>query len=110
MVLTKAGNKHSFRFSQKKVLNLENVKEEHFKAGVYKLYSKISKNPIYIGVSHKVAHRLQAHLYGRSDYQQVSGKKELLKESYYYAVHYCSIEKAREYEHKNKRKCKYNKY
>jgi predicted GIY-YIG superfamily endonuclease len=95
-------------FSGLKRLTYENVKKEKYRSGVYKIYD-CHKKCIYVGVSHRIRHRLEAHLYARSDYRQVRGKMKLHKESYYYSVCYCSINTAREKEHSLKRNCKFNK-
>ena len=95
-------------FSKLKRLIYENIKKEQYRSGVYKIYNR-NKKCIYIGVSHRIRHRLEAHLYARSDYRQVPGKMKLHKESYYYGVCYCGINTAREKEKRNKRNCKFNK-
>jgi len=96
------------RFSNLKRLNLINVKKERHESGIYKIYNR-RKNLIYVGTSTKLKHRLEAHLYGRSDYRQVAGKMELLKQSYYYATAYTDIHTARRTERNIKQYCKFNK-
>ena len=95
------------RFSKLKKINLENIKKEKYQPGVYKLFNK-NKKCIYVGSSQRLKHRLEAHLYGRSDYRQVNGKMKLHKEHIYYATCYCDIYCARGYEKKNKKNYKYN--
>ena len=95
-------------FSKLKRLIYENIKKEQYRSGVYKIYNR-NKKCIYIGVSHRIRHRLEAHLYGRSDYRQVAGKMELLKQSYYYATAYTDIHTARRTERNIKQYCKFNK-
>jgi excinuclease UvrABC nuclease subunit len=96
------------RFSSLKRLTYQNVKNELYAPGVYKLFDRFGRC-IYIGVSHKLRHRLESHLYARSDYRQVPGKMRLHNQTYYYATCYTTITKARNVEHNQKKYCKFNK-
>lgn len=95
------------RFSDRKKFDKENLKEERREPGCY-LYLDSRGNPIYIGVSHKVRHRLKAAFYGRSDYEQVKKKKQLRDRIVYYKTMYTPIDRARKHEHNMKGDMRFN--
>lgn len=86
-----------YKFSGYKRLKLDNIKKEKMNAGVYLIFNK-NKKLIYSGCSKILKHRLQAILYGRSDYVQIEGKMKIKNSAQYYKVLYITIKKAREIE------------
>lgn len=95
------------RYSEPKPINTKKIGKEKRKAGLYILLNRY-RNPIYIGSSTQLRHRLKAVLYGRADYAQVNGKQEIRQEAQYYERAYVPIEKARRIEKRRKPEMKYN--
>lgn len=95
------------RYSEPKKINTENIEKEKRQFGIYILLNRY-KNPIYIGTSTQLKHRLKAILYGRSDYAQIKEKKELREEAFYYKRAYTSEAKGRKIENRRKENLKYN--
>lgn len=95
------------KYSDIKRINTENIGKEKRKPGLYILLNS-RKNPIYVGSSTQLKHRLKAILYGRADYNQVQEKRKLRKKASYYKRAYMEIDKARKIEKKKKQGLKFN--
>jgi len=91
-----------------KPINSKNINGEKYAPGYYTLYDS-NKKRLYVGSSKRIKHRLQALLYGRSDYRQLPHKAELRKKAAYYSVAYNgAVQKNRKIEKKKKENCRYN--
>ena len=90
----------------KKLLNKKNISKIKNKSGIYKLYGT-SKNPIYIGTSKILKHRLQSY-YQKDDFTVNKTKKKLRKYIKSYSIQYKPITKARKSEKRIKKKTKFN--
>ena len=92
-----------------KAINSNNILGEAFRPGRYVLYDS-HKRPIYTGSSRRVRHRLEALLYGRSDYATVATKRALrMKARYYHVIYNNNVRFNRCQEKKYKARCAFNK-
>lgn len=96
------------RYSNPRKLTTENIREyERKDTAVYFLLNRY-KNPIYVGHSKNLQHRLKAIVYGRADYDQFKHKRTLKKKAKYYKRAYTKLSKARKIETKKKKEMRYN--
>lgn len=89
-----------------KRLNKEQVGKIKNQSGVYFIYDNTGE-PIYVGVSEILKHRLQSY-YQKDDFTVNRTKRKLRHYSYYFSVKYCSIQKARLIEMENKYSMRFN--
>lgn len=95
------------QWSNPKKLTRNNLNKEKERPAVYVILDQ-AKDPIYIGSSKRLRHRLEALYYGRADYNQVDHKKEMRQEAVYFIRQYTNIERARRIEKQEKPNLKFN--
>jgi excinuclease UvrABC nuclease subunit len=93
---------------QKIPLNKDGIDQVENTPGIYRIYSsRRSREPVYVGSSKVMKHRLQSY-YQKDDYSVNRTKRPLRPHANFVTYDHTTIAKARKIEKSEKKKTKYN--